>query len=55
MDPKSIVILAFQLSIVCTVLGFGLHVEQARGLVARRQAQSAEAHVGLDVDLREGH
>ena len=25
MDPKSIVILAFQLSIVCTVLGFGLH------------------------------
>ncbi|KGQ19427.1 Sodium dependent transporter [Lysobacter dokdonensis DS-58] len=25
MDPKHIVILAFQLSIVCTVLGFGLH------------------------------
>ena len=25
MDPKQVVILAFQLSIVCTVLGFGLH------------------------------
>lgn len=25
MDPKTIVILAFQLSIICTVLGFGLH------------------------------
>jgi BASS family bile acid:Na+ symporter len=25
MDPKTIVIVAFQLSIICTVLGFGLH------------------------------
>ncbi|MCC8361548.1 bile acid:sodium symporter [Lysobacter sp. A6] len=28
MDPKSIVILACQLSIVCTVLGFGLHASR---------------------------
>ena len=28
MDPKQVVILAFQLSIVCTVLGFGLHASR---------------------------